>query len=83
MTGYADAYIRNASRLYSEWGATRKVEQLLEQHPILKRVKDVPPLTTINGVGVGRGGRTPKFVPTEGQIEEEHFSSADLGSIPC
>ena len=79
LAGSSSTYIRNASRLYSEWGATRKVEQLLEQHSTLKRVKDAPPITTIGG---GRSTRTPKFVPTENQIEEEHFSSADLGSLP-
>jgi hypothetical protein len=66
-----ETYIRLAARLYLEWGAAGKVNQLVEQHRLPAKLKEAPPAINIEG------GKKSRFTPIEGHIDEEHLG-ADL-----
>jgi hypothetical protein len=46
-----DTYIGNAAKLYSDWGALAKVQQLVEEYELPSRFsgEDAPPVITIRG----------------------------------
>jgi predicted ATPase len=65
-----DTYIRASARIYSDWGAFAKTQQLVEEYKLpSKLLGETPPMITI------RGGDARRFTPIEGLIEEEHISS--------
>jgi hypothetical protein len=65
-----DTYIRASARIYSDWGAFAKAQQLVEEHKLpSKLLAETPPVITIHG------GDARRFTPIEGLIEEEHISS--------
>jgi predicted ATPase len=66
-----ETYIRLAARLYLEWGAAGKVNQLVEQHNLPAKLKEAPPVISIEG------GKKSIFIPIEGHIDEGRLS-ADL-----
>jgi predicted ATPase len=68
---WAEAYMGAAIRLYYEWGAVAKAQQLVEENKLGKKKADEAPLViTVRGEESSR-----RFTPIEGHIEEEFLSS--------
>jgi hypothetical protein len=72
---WAEAYMGAAIRLYNEWGAVAKSQQLIEENKLGKQQKqnEAPQVITCRGEESSR-----RFTPIEGHIEEELLSSSDM-----
>jgi len=67
-----DAYVRQSTRFYSEWGAMAKVHQLMKTHQIPST--DAPKSGTLPS----ECEDSNRFTPIQGHIEEEQFISSEL-----
>jgi hypothetical protein len=74
---WAEVYMGAAIRLYNEWGAIAKCQQLIEENKLGKQQKqnEAPRVITFRGEESSR-----RFTPIEGHIEEELLSSSDMVS---
>ena len=69
-----ETYIRAAVRIYADWGASAKAQQLVEEYKLpTKLLSENHPVGSIHGDDPRDVRRY--FTPIEGLIEEEYMSS--------